>query len=79
MHLGEQSLTKEAVIRKTKERRALVITGWRTKKNKSQTTDWEVMRSVQNTLAIKYGKICTCDILYFCAEHSEYHIFLYQK
>lgn len=34
MHLREQSLTKEAVIRKTKEGRVLVIIGWRTKKEK---------------------------------------------
>lgn len=34
MHLRQQSRTKEAVIRKTKERRVLVINGCRTEKKK---------------------------------------------
>lgn len=54
MHLREHSLTKEAVIRKTKERRVPVIIGWRTKKKKKIPKNRQLSETLRGVMMTSF-------------------------
>lgn len=56
MHLREHSLTKEAVIRKTKERRVPVIIGWRTKKKKKNPQNRQLSETLRGVMMTSFPK-----------------------